>query len=88
MDFAEEMTAGRDRLREGQWSSAYTCFRRAHDLGHDVRTEHLAAHRAALHTAWCARRPDRLLYQTVFLGFAALTTWGFVTDPVPQGGSR
>ncbi|WP_413810683.1 DUF3703 domain-containing protein [Streptomyces sp. OE57] len=93
MDFAKEMRAGRARLREGQWSSAYACFQRAHDLGHGVRAEHLAAHRAALHTSWRARRPDRLLYQAVFLAFASLTSYGRPADallaaPAVRGGSR
>ncbi|WP_394816152.1 DUF3703 domain-containing protein, partial [Clavibacter michiganensis] len=61
--FSQEMTAGRAHERRKEWSAAYACFSRAHDLGHGVRAQHLAAHRAALRTAWYARRPRRILYQ-------------------------
>jgi hypothetical protein len=73
MPFQQEMNDARACLARRDWSSAYAHFCEAHDLGHDVRASHRAAHRGALHAAWAGRRPDRVVYQAFFLGFAALT---------------
>jgi len=75
MTFAETMEAGRAAMARRQWSTAYSHFHAAHDLGHARRAQHLAAHRAALQAAVRGRAPGRLLYQGVFLVVASLTSW-------------
>lgn len=86
MSFSREMSAGQAHAEQRAWSSAYASFQRAHDLGHGVRAEHLAARQSALHAAWHGRRLDRIIYQVVFLGFATLTSWG--SSPGPDGPVR
>lgn len=71
--FEHEMNTGRTLATQGRWRESYRHFEAAHDLGHGVRSQHLAAHRAALHAATATRHPGRILYQTVFLAFAWLT---------------
>jgi hypothetical protein len=73
--YRRAMDDGYQHMRDRQWGRAYACFTRAHDLGHAVRSLHLAAHRVALACAQRSRRPDRIAYQAFFLGFAALTSW-------------
>lgn len=75
MTYEEEMDAGHSCMAQRNWPGAYHHFRNAHDLGHAVRSHHLAAHRAAVRVAARSGRPDRLLYQLVFLGVASLTSW-------------
>ncbi|MFI5776644.1 DUF3703 domain-containing protein [Nocardia sp. NPDC051570] len=67
-----EMEQGRATLAARDFSAAYQHFGRAHGIGHDVLSQHLAAHRGLLVTAWRQRRPDRILTQIVFLSAAAL----------------
>lgn len=69
------MDDGVQYMQDRKWRRAYACFTRAHELGHAVRSLHLAAHRAALACALRSCRPDRIAYQAFFLGFAALTSW-------------
>jgi hypothetical protein len=76
-----EMIRGRALAAQRRWADAYRHFVSAHDVGHSSRTRHLAAHRAALDVALRSRRPDRTLYQVVFLGFAWLTA------PRDEGGT-
>jgi len=74
MTFDQEMSAGRARLTAHDWVAAYRHFHNAHDLGHPVRSQHLAAHMAALKAACHAHHLGRALYQLVFLGFASITS--------------
>jgi hypothetical protein len=75
MSFQDQMKTGYEHSARHDWSRAYACFQRAHDLGHGGRSTHLAAHRAALAVAWRGLRVDRVVYQLTFLGFASLTSW-------------
>jgi hypothetical protein len=69
------MDAGQSCMAQQNWPDAYHHFRIAHDLGHAMRSRHLAAHTAALRVAGRSGRPDRFLYQLVFLAVASLTSW-------------
>jgi hypothetical protein len=69
------MAAGHEAMTRRDWATAYRHFHAAHDLGHSVRRNHLAAHRAALSAAARGRHPARMLYQAVFLALATLTSW-------------
>jgi hypothetical protein len=75
MRYEDEMNAGHSCMARQDWSSAYRHFQNAHDLGHTVRSRHLAAHRAALEAARQDGRPGRILYQRFFLGVATFTSW-------------
>ena len=67
------MAAGDGLARRGEWAAAYREYSAAHDLGHGARTQHLAAHRAALKAAVYCAHPGRIFYQAVFLTFAFVT---------------
>jgi hypothetical protein len=75
MTYRTEMGAGHEAMARRQWSTAYQHFHQAHDLGHAVRGDHLAAHRSALRAAVLGGHPAPALYQAIFLAFAALTSW-------------
>ncbi|MBP2322262.1 hypothetical protein JOF56_002647 [Kibdelosporangium banguiense] len=81
MTYDDEMSLGRDALLCGEWLTAYAHFGKAHGLGHDVRRQHLAAHRACLRAAWAGRSPGRIGTQLFLL------TWAFVLerDRTPVG---
>lgn len=70
--YESEMEQGRTALTDRDFPAAYRHFGRAHNIGHDVLSHHLAAHRGLLATAWKQRRLDRVLTQVVLLGAAAL----------------
>jgi len=72
--YDQEMNAGRACLTTRDWVTAYRHFQKAHDLGHPVRSQHLAAHRAALKAACHGHHLGRALYQLLFLGFASITS--------------
>jgi len=73
--YDREMRAGHDLMRERRWAVAYRHYAAAHDLGHAVRSRHLAAHRAVLAAAWRAGRLHSVVaYQGVFLAVAFLTS--------------
>jgi len=74
MTYEQEMSAGHTCLAARDWIAAYHHFQTAHDLGHPVRSQRLAAHRAALEAAYHARHLGRFVYQVVFLGFASITS--------------
>jgi hypothetical protein len=71
--YRTRLSAGDHLAAQSRWHAAYREYCAAHDLGHDVRTDHLAAHRAALVAAVQMRSPARIAYQAVFLSFAFLT---------------
>jgi Protein of unknown function (DUF3703) len=71
-----EMQQGQTLAAQERWTVSYRHFAAAHDLGHRYRSEHLAAHRAALGAALRSGRPDRAVYQLTFLGIASLTARG------------
>jgi Protein of unknown function (DUF3703) len=75
VSYEDEMDAGHSCMSQRDWPGAYRHFRIAHDLGHAVRSRHLAAHRAAVRVAARSGPRDRLLYQLVFLAVASLTSW-------------
>jgi hypothetical protein len=75
VSYEDEMDAGYSSMAQRHWPGAYHHFYLAHDLGHAVRSRHLAAHKAALRVAARSGRPDRFFYQLVFLAFASLTSW-------------
>ncbi|MEU9124940.1 DUF3703 domain-containing protein [Streptomyces sp. NPDC048506] len=68
--YDEEMALGRQCLQDRDWPGAYRHFGKAHGLGHDVRSQHLAAHRGMLTAGWKAHSPTRVALQ-LFLWTAA-----------------
>lgn len=74
--FRDRMQAGEAAAAQHRWPQAYQHYSAAHDLGHGVRMQHLAAHRGALSAAWRMRHAGRTVYQAVFLCFAFLTSHG------------
>ncbi|GAA1018952.1 MULTISPECIES: DUF3703 domain-containing protein [Amycolatopsis] len=71
-EYEGEMDRGRAALAVRDYRAAYRHFGRAHNLGHDVLADHLAAHRGLLATAWRQRRLDRVVAQLFLMGGAAL----------------
>ncbi|WP_406630880.1 DUF3703 domain-containing protein [Amycolatopsis sp. WGS_07] len=71
-EYESEMDKGRAALTAKDFRAAYRHFGRAHNLGHDVLADHLAAHRGLLATAWKQRRLDRAVAQLFLMGGAAL----------------
>ncbi|MET9267695.1 DUF3703 domain-containing protein [Amycolatopsis sp. NPDC004079] len=71
-EYKGEMDQGRAALAVRDYRAAYRHFGRAHNLGHDVLADHLAAHRGLLATAWKQRRFDRVVAQLFLMGGAAL----------------
>ncbi|MGW7539383.1 DUF3703 domain-containing protein [Amycolatopsis sp. NPDC054798] len=72
MGYELEMDRGRAALAGRDFRGAYRHFGCAHNLGHDVLADHLAAHRGLLRTAWKQRRFDRVVAQLFLMGGAAL----------------
>lgn len=67
-----EMAHGRAALAAGDLRTAYRHFGQAHEIGHEVLAQHLAAHRGLLATAWRERRIDRVATQLFLLSAAAV----------------
>ena len=70
--YAAEMNRGRAALTVSDFPAAYHHFGQAHDIGHGVLAQHLAAHRALLTTAWKQRRIDRAAKQFALFTLAAV----------------
>ncbi|HEX3791777.1 MAG TPA: DUF3703 domain-containing protein [Pseudonocardiaceae bacterium] len=79
MTYDEETTAGRAKLAEGDWRGAYRHFGIAHGIGHDIRGQHLGAHRAQLRASWRGRSPGRIGIQVYLL--TAAFVFGRTTSP-------
>lgn len=62
MTYQDAMTAGQQASAQGDYEQAFQHFAKAHALGHDVRSRHLAAHAAMIQVSW-PKRPLRALTQ-------------------------
>lgn len=72
MTFDEEMAAGEQALRFSDYRRAYQAFCRAHDAGHPIKRNHLAAHRDMIRAAAKAGRLDRAAQNVVLMSAAFL----------------
>ncbi|QWF78481.1 DUF3703 domain-containing protein [Amycolatopsis sp. CA-230715] len=70
--YENAMSEARAAMERRNWAEAYRHFGRAHDLGHDVLADHLAAHRGMIRAAWRGGRVDRVLRNVVLLIGGAL----------------
>lgn len=72
MSFSAEMTDGDRALKTGDFGEAYRAFGRAHDAGHAVKRDHLAAHRGMIKAATRAGRLDRAVKNIALMSAAFL----------------
>jgi Protein of unknown function (DUF3703) len=63
MIYQDAMHAGQQALMAGEPEQAFEHFTRAHALGHDVRSQHIAAHAAMTRASWHGHHPRRLVTQ-------------------------
>ena len=76
MPYEEAMAAGRKCLAERDWHGAYRKFGKAHGLGHDIRSYHVAAHRGMLRAGWLGRNNPGRVGKQLFLLTAAFLFGG------------
>jgi hypothetical protein len=71
-DWAAAIDDGQAALASQDFAAAYSCFNRAHALGHHDLARHLCAHACLLATARRQHRPGKIARYMLLLAGAAL----------------